>query len=70
MKSPKTKLALSTFVIVAILTSPAFAKKPERSTYKNTSLVYGSPVYGAIPGYDTEGNVVAIDPDQPGSRRR
>jgi hypothetical protein len=65
MKSLNTKLVLSTFGIVAMLTtSPAFAKKPHPVT--NNS---GSAVYNAIPGYDRDGAVVAI-PDQSGTSQR
>jgi hypothetical protein len=58
-----------------MLTSPAFAKKAPQATYNNGSAahgsVVGSAVYGAIPGYDSEGNVVAIsDPDQSAPRQR
>ena len=71
MKSLKTKLVLSTFVIVTTLASPAFAKKPERGTYNNASLVYGTPIYDAIPGYDRAGDVVSIpDPDRSGPSQR
>jgi hypothetical protein len=67
MKSPKTKFALSIFALAAVLTSPASAKKAQQATQNNGSAVYGSPLYGAIPGYGNEGNVVAIpDPDQSG----
>jgi hypothetical protein len=71
MKSLNTKLVLSTFAIVAMFASPAFAKKPQQGTHNNGSAVYGSPVYGAIPGYDGEGGVVEIpDPNQSGSSQR
>jgi hypothetical protein len=71
MKSLNAKFVLSTFVVVAMLTSPAFAKKPQQHTSNHASSVYASPVYSAIPGYDSEGNVVAIpDPDQSGSSQR
>jgi hypothetical protein len=71
MKSLNAKFVLSTFVVVAMLTSPAFAKKPQQDTSNHASSVYASPVYSAIPGYDSEGNVVAIpDPDQSGSSQR
>jgi hypothetical protein len=70
MKSQNAKFVLSTFVVVAMLTSPAFAKKPQQDTSNRASSVYASPVYSAIPG-DSEGNVVAIpDPDQSGSSQR
>ena len=66
MKSLNTKLVLSTFAIVAMLTSPAFAKKPQQVTHNN-----GSTVYDAIPGYDREGGVVGIpDPNQSGASQR
>jgi hypothetical protein len=72
MKSLIAKFVLSTFVVVAMLTSPASAKKPQQDTRNQASSVYASPVYSAIPGYyDSEGNVVAIpDPDQSGSSQR
>jgi hypothetical protein len=74
MKSLNAKFVLSTFVVVAMLTSPAFAKKPQQDRSNHASSVYASyasPVYSAIPGYDSEGNVVAIpDPDQSGSSQR
>jgi hypothetical protein len=71
MKSLNAKFVLSTFVVVAMLTSPASAKKPQQDTRNQASSVYASPVYSAIPGYDSEGNVVAIpDPDQSGSSQR
>jgi hypothetical protein len=65
MKSPKTKFVLSIFAVAAVLTSPAFAKKAQQATQNN------APLYGAIPGYGNEGNVVAIpDPDQSGLWQR
>jgi hypothetical protein len=64
MKSLNTKLVLSTFGIVAMLTSPAFAKKPHQVTDNN-----GSAVYNAIPGYDRDGAVVGI-PNQTGASQR
>jgi hypothetical protein len=80
MKSPNAKLVLSIFAVVAMLTSPAFAKKAPQATYNNGSAAYGSivgspvdgsPVYSAIPGYDSDGDVVAIpDPDQSGASQR
>jgi hypothetical protein len=70
MKSLNTKLVLSTFAFVAMLASPAFAKKPQ-GAHNNGSAVYGSPVYGAIPGYDREGGVVEIpDPNQSATSQR
>jgi hypothetical protein len=71
MKSLNAKFVLSTFVVVAMLTSPAFAKKPQQDTRNHASSVYASPVYSAIPGYDREGGVVGIpDPDQYGTSQR
>ena len=75
MKSLNAKLVLSVFAVVAMLTSPAFAKKAQQATHNYGSAAHGSivgsPVYGAIPGYDNEGNVVAIgDPDQSGPSQR
>jgi hypothetical protein len=71
MKSLNAKLVLSIFAAVAMLTSPAFAKKAKQATHSNASSIYSSPVYGAIPGYDRDGNVVAIpDVDQSGPSSR
>ena len=75
MKSLNAKWVLSVFAVVAMLTSPAFAKKAQQATYNKGAPAYGSvvgsPVYGAIPGYDSDGNVVAIpDPEQSGPSRR
>ena len=71
MKSINAKLVLSTFAVVATLTSPAFGKKAQQATDNNASSVYSSLAYSAIPGYDRNGNVVAIpDPDQSGSSQR
>ena len=64
MKSLNTKLVLSTFGIVAMLTSPAFAKKPHQVTHND-----GSAAYSVIPGYDRDGAVVGI-PDQTGASQR
>jgi hypothetical protein len=55
MNSLNMKLILSSLGIVAMLTSPAFAKKPHQVTYNN-----GSAVYNTIPGYDRDGDVVGI----------
>ena len=71
MKSLNAKLVLSIFAVVAMLTSPAFAKKAQQATHNNASSVYSSPLYSAIPGYDRDDNVVAIpDPDQSGPSQR
>jgi hypothetical protein len=71
MKSLNPKFVLSTFVIVAMLTSPAFAKTKQQSTHNHAASVYSSVVYSAIPGYDSEGNVVAVpDRDQSGPWQR
>jgi len=71
MKSLNAKFVLSTFVVVAMLTSPAFAKKPQQDRSNHASSIYASPVYSAIPGYDSEGNVVEIpDPNQSGTSQR
>ena len=71
MKSLNAKMVLSVFVVVAMLTSPAFAKKAQQATYNYGSVAYGSPIYGAIPGYDSEGNAVAVpDRDQSGPWQR
>jgi len=60
MKSLDMKLVLSALGIVAMLTSPAFAQKPQHVTYANQSAVYRT-----IPGYDRDGRTVEIpDPDQ------
>ena len=71
MKSVNAKFVLSTFVIVAMLTSPASAKTRQQSTHNHAASVYSSVVYSAIPGYDSEGNVVAVpDRDQSGPWQR
>ena len=71
MKSLNAKFVLSTFIIVAMLTSPAFAKTRQQSTHNNATSVYSSVVRSAIPGYDSEGNVVAVpDRDQCGPWQR
>jgi hypothetical protein len=68
MKSLNTKLILSALGIVAMLTSPALAKKPHHAT-EGTDL-NGSAVYNMIPGYDRDGAVVGIsNPDQSQPRR-
>jgi hypothetical protein len=60
MKSLDTKLVLAALGIVAMLTSPAFAKKPHHVTHVDQTAVSNT-----IPGYDKDGNTVAIpDPDQ------
>ena len=68
MKSLNTKLVLSAFGVVAMLTSPAAAQKRHHA---NQSAVYGTtPSYdesGAIPGYDQSGGVVELpNPDRYG----
>jgi hypothetical protein len=64
MKSLDTKLVLSALGIVAMLTSPAFAKRPHQVSHPNESAVYN-----AIPGYDKDGGVVGIpNPDQSGTQ--
>jgi hypothetical protein len=61
MKSLNAKLVLSAFGIVAMLTSPAFAKKSHQATHETG-------IYNAIPGYDKDGGVVAVpNPDQLGA---
>jgi hypothetical protein len=61
MKSLNTKLVLSALGIVALLTSPAFAKKSHSATHEATEAT----AYGTIPGYDKDGGVVAVpNPDQ------
>jgi hypothetical protein len=58
MKSLNTKLVLSALGIVAMLTSPAFAKKSHSVTHEATA-------YSTISGYDKDGGVVAVpNPDQ------
>jgi hypothetical protein len=63
MKSVNTKVLLSTFGIVAMLTSPAFAQK-RHITPANRSAVYNvMPGYdesGVMPGYNGSGAVVEI----------
>jgi hypothetical protein len=70
MKSLNAKLLLSTFGIVAILTSPAFAQK-RHGTPANRSAVYNvMPGYdesAVMPGYNESGAVVGIaNPDRYG----
>ena len=55
MKSLNTKLVLSTFGIVAMLASPAFAQKRHHVTPASQSAVYN-----VMPGYDESGAVVDI----------
>jgi hypothetical protein len=63
MKSFDAKLVLSALGIVAMLTSPAFAKKAHQVSHVNESGVDNT-----IPGYDKDGGVVGIpDPDQSGA---
>jgi len=58
MKSLNMKLVLSALGIVAMLTSPAFAKKAQQAAQDTGS-------YNSIPGYDKDGGVVGIpNPDQ------
>jgi hypothetical protein len=65
MKTLNTKLVLSALGIVAMLTSPALAKKPQHVT----SHVSQSAVSDPIPGYARDGSVVEIqDPDQNGAQ--
>lgn len=60
MKSLDTKLVLSALGIVAMLTGPAFAQKPQHVTHVNQSASSQT-----IPGYDRDGRTVEIpDPDQ------
>jgi hypothetical protein len=60
MKSLHIKLALSALGIVAMLASPALAQKSQRATYPNQASSSQT-----IPGYDSNGQTVAIpDPDQ------
>ena len=69
MKSLNTKLALSAFGIIAMLTSPAFAQK----RHPNQSAVYSTipgDESGAIPGYDESGGVVALPNDHSRAMRR
>ncbi len=64
MKSLNTKLVLSALGIVAMLTSPAFAQKPQ-VTHFNQSAASNT-----IPGYAKDGSVVGIpDPEQYGAQR-
>jgi hypothetical protein len=67
MKSLNTKLVLSAFGIVAMVTSPAFAQKRHHVTPANQSAVHNvipgyveSGGYNMIPGYDESGGVVGI----------
>jgi len=59
MNSFNPKLVLSALGIVALLTSPAFAKKAQHFTQANQSASQ------TMPGYDSEGATVTIpNPDQ------
>jgi hypothetical protein len=59
MTSFNPKLVLSALGIVALLTSPAFAKTAQRVAQTSQSASQ------SIPGYDSDGSTVAIpDPDQ------
>jgi hypothetical protein len=61
MKSLNTKLVLSALGIVAMLTSPALAKKAHPATHE-------AGIYNTIPGYDKDGAVVGVpNPDQSGA---
>jgi|HubBroStandDraft_2_1064218.scaffolds.fasta_scaffold1076062_1 hypothetical protein len=61
MKSLNTKLVFSALGIVAMLTGPAFAKKPHQAPQ-------GTAVYDTIPGYNKDGGVVGVpNPDQSGT---
>jgi len=68
MKLLNTKLALSAFGIVAMLTSPAFAQKRHHVIPANQSAVYNVvPDYNMISGYGESGGVVGIpNPDRYG----
>jgi len=58
MKSLNTKMVLSALGIVAMLTSPAFAKKPHQAAQETAS-------YNSIPGYNKDGGIVGVpNPDQ------
>ncbi|MFZ3361327.1 MAG: hypothetical protein WCA56_04110 [Xanthobacteraceae bacterium] len=59
MNSFNPKLVLSALGIVALLTSPAFAKTTQRVNQSNQSASQ------SIPGYGSDGSTVAIpNPDQ------
>ncbi|MGA2893437.1 MAG: hypothetical protein ABSE22_11235 [Xanthobacteraceae bacterium] len=63
MKSLNVKLALSALGIVAMLTSPALAKKAQPVTQESGASST------MIPGYDRDGGVVGIpNPDQAGAQ--
>jgi hypothetical protein len=70
MKSLNTKLVLSAFGIVAMLTSPAFAQKRHHVVRANQPAVYSSipgDESGAIPGYNQSGGVIELpNPDHYG----
>jgi hypothetical protein len=61
MKTLNTKLVISAFGIIAMLTSPAFAQKRHHVIRANQSAVYGTipgDESGVIPGYAESGGVV------------
>jgi len=67
MKSLNTPSVLSAIVVVAMLTSPAFAQKRQTTHVNQTAVSKTVPGYDSrtIAGYDRDGGVVAIpDPDQ------
>jgi len=68
MKLLNTKLALSAFGIVAMLTSPAFAQKRHHVIPANHPALYSVvPSYNMISGYSVSGGVVEIpNPDRYG----
>jgi hypothetical protein len=68
MKLVNTRLVLSAFGIIAMLTSPAFAQKRHHVIRANQSAVYSTipgDESGVIPGYDQSGGVVELpSPDR------
>jgi hypothetical protein len=70
MKTLNTKLVISAFGIIAMLTSPAFAQKRHHVIRANQSAVYSTipgDESGVIPGYAESGGVVALpNPDRYG----
>jgi|GEM_PF-6646695 hypothetical protein len=66
MKVLGTKTMISALALVALLTTPALAAKRHQPI--QDAAVAGYYDANAIPGYDSQGNVVAVpNPDQYGA---
>jgi len=70
MKNLNAKVALSALAIVAMISSPAFAKSRHQVSQDNSAAAYNAAAPGSdIPAYDSEGGVVGIaNPDQYGAQ--